>query len=256
MMQVNIGKNLRRFRMERGLTQEQVAEVFGVSPQAVSRWENNSAYPDITLLPGIATFYGKSTDEIIGMDNIRREENLWGIHGEVNRLIRDGEAQAAAALIRDSLKLYPNDSGLLMTLGETLAHMDDEGSVYEAIKVEERVLADSDASIKARCTTMVNLIFLYMKAGMRDKAARTVKSLPHIWEAREMIMPEAHEGGAYVEELKKAVVKALVYLSMRIETAKDRSVKKIPDYVQLGVDFEPKMSTAEMLGLIGDFLNE
>ena len=83
MMRINIGDNLRRLRLEKGLTQEQAAEVFGVSSQAVSRWENNSAYPDITLLPGIAMFYGKSTDEIIGMDNIRREENLWNIHGEV-----------------------------------------------------------------------------------------------------------------------------------------------------------------------------
>ena len=107
-----------------------LAERLGVTFQAVSRWENNSAYPDITLLPGIAMFYGKSTDEIIGMDNIRRKENLWEIHGEVNRLIRKGDVPAAVALIRDSLKLYPNDSGLLMTLGETLAHMDDDESMW------------------------------------------------------------------------------------------------------------------------------
>lgn len=256
MMQINIGENLRHLRLEKGLTQEQVAEVFSVSPQAVSRWENNSAYPDITLLPGIAMFYGKSTDEIIGMDNIRRKENLWDIHGEVNRLIRKGDVPAAVALIRDSLKLYPNDSGLLMSLAETLAHMDDAESIREAIRVEERVLADSDASMKARCTTTVNLIFLYMKAGMQEKAARTVKSLSHIWEAREMIMPETHEGDEYVKELKKAVIKALVYLSIRIENVKDRNIQKIPEYVQLGVDFEPKMSTDEMLKLIGNFLNE
>lgn len=256
MRHINIGENLRRLRLEKGLTQEQAAEVFGVSAQAISRWENDSAYPDITLLPGIAMFYGKSTDEIIGMDNIRREENIRDIHCEVNRLITGGMAAKAAALIRDSLKLYPNDSGLLMSLAETLAHVDDEGAVSEAITVEERVLADSDASVKARCTTMVNLIFLYMKAGMVNKAEHMIRSLPHIWEAREMMMPEAHDGDAYIAALKQAVVKALVYLCMKIEAAKLRSVQKIPHYVQLGVDFEPKLSVKEMLKLIGDFLDE
>ena len=38
-------------RKDKQITQEQAAEVFGVSPQAISRWENASSYPDITLLP-------------------------------------------------------------------------------------------------------------------------------------------------------------------------------------------------------------
>lgn len=42
---------LRALRKDRGLTQENLAEIFGVSPQAVSRWENETSYPDITQLP-------------------------------------------------------------------------------------------------------------------------------------------------------------------------------------------------------------
>jgi transcriptional regulator with XRE-family HTH domain len=55
-MKINIGENLKRLRLQKEFTQEQLAEVFGVSPQAVSRWENNTAYPDITMLPGIAIY--------------------------------------------------------------------------------------------------------------------------------------------------------------------------------------------------------
>ena len=51
-MRINIGDNLKQLRLQKGLTQEQLADVFGVSAQAVSRWENNTSYPDITLLPG------------------------------------------------------------------------------------------------------------------------------------------------------------------------------------------------------------
>lgn len=158
-MKMNIGENLKKLRVSKGLTQEQLAEVFGVSAQAVSRWENNAAYPDITLLPGLAVFYDTSVDAIVGMDEIRQEESLRRIHREVNRLIIDGRAEDAVLLIRDSLKTYPNDSGLLMSLGETLAHNSDPAATLEAISIAERVLKSGDISMKAKATTTANLLF-------------------------------------------------------------------------------------------------
>ena len=47
---LKLGENLKKFRLQRELTQEQLADVLGVSAQAVSRWENGTTYPDITLL--------------------------------------------------------------------------------------------------------------------------------------------------------------------------------------------------------------
>lgn len=76
-----------QLRLQKGLTQEQLADVFGVSPQAVSRWENNTAYPDITLLPGLAIFFNTSVDAIVGMDEIRKEETLRNIHGQINDFV-------------------------------------------------------------------------------------------------------------------------------------------------------------------------
>lgn len=48
------------------LMQEQLAEKFGTSPQAVSRWENGTAYPDIEMLPMIASFFETSVDAMLG----------------------------------------------------------------------------------------------------------------------------------------------------------------------------------------------
>ncbi|MBQ7009238.1 MAG: helix-turn-helix transcriptional regulator, partial [Ruminococcus sp.] len=39
-MQLNIGENIKRFRKERNITQEELSEILGVSFQSVSRWEN------------------------------------------------------------------------------------------------------------------------------------------------------------------------------------------------------------------------
>lgn len=57
-------KNLKRFRMAKNLTQEQAAEVLGVSTQTVSRWECNTTLPDVTILPKIAALYCVTIDDL------------------------------------------------------------------------------------------------------------------------------------------------------------------------------------------------
>ena len=50
---MNIGNKIRELRKQQGITQEQLAESIGISFQAVSKWENNIALPDITLAPAL-----------------------------------------------------------------------------------------------------------------------------------------------------------------------------------------------------------
>ncbi len=59
-----LSTNLKKLRLEKKLTQEQVAQHLQVSPQAVSRWETNVTYPDVMLLPEIARLYGVPVDDL------------------------------------------------------------------------------------------------------------------------------------------------------------------------------------------------
>ena len=54
---MNIGNNISLLRKSRNLTQEELAAALGVSAQAVSKWENNSSCPDVSLLTDIADFF-------------------------------------------------------------------------------------------------------------------------------------------------------------------------------------------------------
>ena len=56
--------NLKRFRVAKGMTQEQAAEALGVSAQTVSRWECNTTLPDVTILPKIAALYCVTIDDL------------------------------------------------------------------------------------------------------------------------------------------------------------------------------------------------
>lgn len=61
----SIGQRIARLRKEKGLTQSELAEKLSVSPQAVSKWENDLAYPDITLLADLAAIFDCTVDQIL-----------------------------------------------------------------------------------------------------------------------------------------------------------------------------------------------
>ena len=60
-----LGQNISKFRKEKNITQEELAEICGVSSQAVSKWENDLSCPDITLLKTLARTFGISVDELL-----------------------------------------------------------------------------------------------------------------------------------------------------------------------------------------------
>ena len=75
-MELKIGNKIKSLRKKRQVTQEQLAEKIGVSFQAVSKWENNVALPDITLIPVLANYFGVSTDEILSYDSFEKDREI------------------------------------------------------------------------------------------------------------------------------------------------------------------------------------
>ena len=64
-MEMTIGKRIAALRREKGLKQDDLAQTLDVSPQAVSKWENDLTCPDISLLPKLAKILGVSVDELL-----------------------------------------------------------------------------------------------------------------------------------------------------------------------------------------------
>lgn len=62
MSKLKIGNRIKEKRRERNLTQEELASMLGVTKAAVSKWENEESYPDITLLPQIAQLFHMTMD--------------------------------------------------------------------------------------------------------------------------------------------------------------------------------------------------
>ena len=79
MNNTNIGNKIKQLRKEKGYTQEKLGEILNVSTQSVSKWERKSTYPDISLLPRIATIFGITIDELFSQtveDDLAKIENM------------------------------------------------------------------------------------------------------------------------------------------------------------------------------------
>ena len=69
MSELKISEMIRELRTDRGISQEALADVCGVSMQAVSKWENGQSCPDIAFLPRLAEYFGVSVDYLLSGQN-------------------------------------------------------------------------------------------------------------------------------------------------------------------------------------------
>ena len=87
MNNLKTGEVICKRRKELGFTQNQLAEALSISFEAVSKWENNTAYPDIEMLPRLAAVLHITVDALLGYESVvtdydkryNREEYYWGL---------------------------------------------------------------------------------------------------------------------------------------------------------------------------------
>lgn len=196
--------NLKKYRILKELTQEDVAEFLGITPQSVSKWERGENYPDITLLPALANIFETSVDLLLGMDTIRAEETRYNIHKKAVEYQRNGNLDMAEKTYRDALLIYPNKPGMILGLASTLAL---KGDTEEAIELIERGLPIS-INEKQKSTMRATLCFLYLKAGREDKACKLASQLPHMRESREVVQPLIKQGlsDSQIDENIKTII--------------------------------------------------
>ena len=118
-MKLYIGENIRRLRAEMGLTQEMLAKRLGVSFQTVSHWETGQTYPDIEMIPEVASFFEVTTDELMGVEKAVLEKRIiedWNIVNNIQDLREKIEK------FREMRRLYPRESAVLKMMIINMAY--------------------------------------------------------------------------------------------------------------------------------------
>lgn len=135
-MNIRLGEKIRSLRKQKNISQEILAQYLGVSFQAVSKWENGAAMPDVALIPAIASFFEVSTDELFDYNTLETERKVqqacWDIAD-----FRETEPDRAEQMLRDLLKQYPGND---IILGNLLYVLQLQGRHAELIELCKTVI--------------------------------------------------------------------------------------------------------------------
>lgn len=112
----NLGERLKMLRKINDLTQEELSDYIGVSPQAVSRWETGVTSPDISALPQLAEIFNITVDELLGVDDKRKEAEIADVIASCEKRINKNITAEPIAELRQTLEIYPNNDKLLTCL--------------------------------------------------------------------------------------------------------------------------------------------
>lgn len=233
-MQIKLGEQLRSLRHRHGRTQEELAQALGVTSQAVSRWETETCYPDLELIPSIAHFFSVSIDELFGYQD-ERGKRIAALANRIDELNRQNNGQdvsmdACIQLAREALAEFPGNSRLMLCLASALynagyvrhgeRHLTDaEGydaydterhKTYaewqEAIRLYETLLPTLTEGDR-RQRAMRDLLQLYANTGQWEKAARLVQALPTLSGCRELLQAHALHGSERAVAQGEALLK-------------------------------------------------
>lgn len=129
---MEIGKKIKQLRQNKGVTQETLANALGVTYQAVSRWENGTTMPDITLLPSISIYFGVSIDDLFEFTD---ESQFKRIENMMNKktMLTDVEFQNAKQFLEKQLKSNDKSIEALKMLAALCSH---RSKSYNSLAVE------------------------------------------------------------------------------------------------------------------------
>ena len=167
-----LGERIADLRRERGITQENLAGIIGVSAQAISKWENNATMPDITLLPIIADTLGVTIDELFGIRRkvqeklINCEETPKAVYDQIlNTMWRSGDNNDFAERAKAQFAKNPYEhSGFVSEVaGAVYANKDIALTYLPSDKESLKLLENEDAAelLKVLSDKNVRLVLAY-----------------------------------------------------------------------------------------------
>ena len=195
-MTLRIGENIRQLRRERDITQEELAQILGVTYQSVSRWENGSCYPDVELIPAIAGFFGITTDKLMGVSEAAEQARVEELAENYQAALSQGEVYQCIDIARMGIQEYPGNYTLLdMLMYALFLSGDKDGNIpewrenlekYDAEIVElgERIIRYCpDLGIRLEAT--VTLAIHHCTVGRKRQGRTLLETLPSIRWCRE-----------------------------------------------------------------------
>jgi transcriptional regulator with XRE-family HTH domain len=227
-MDIQLSKTLKLLRQNANKTQEDLANYLNITSQAVSKWERDEGYPDITLLPRIASFFHVTVDTVLGVDDTTKQIKIDQFTVEYNKIRHhipmdpNHNLDEGIALVRKALIEVPGDYFLEQLLAADLSQKGRNTNdstektklLNEAILLCEDILSRSHED-RWRDSAKQILLATYATLGMMDKALEIAYQLSGPRCTREYMLAYILQDQALENCLKK---NAVIYYQIFKET--------------------------------------
>ncbi|MBQ8813927.1 MAG: helix-turn-helix transcriptional regulator [Lachnospiraceae bacterium] len=175
-MEIKLGEKIRSLRKQKNISQEVLAQVLGVTFQAVSKWETGAAMPDVTMIPAIASFFEVSTDELFSFNLLELEEKVMKICSDAAEF-RFSDPAKSEAMLREGLKQYPGNDIILNNLLYTMQSPDRSEEVITVCKSILEVTKEDDV----KYDVLRILAKTYHEMGQQALVGPTLEEIPEIY---------------------------------------------------------------------------
>ena len=178
-MKLTLAENIRTFRKERRLTQDQLAEALGVTVGSVYKWESGQSIPELNMMVEIADFFDTSMDALLGYR--MKDNSVSAIEQRVKEYcrVRNPEALAEA---EKALKKYPNSFEVIHGCAQVYAFFGvgskDHSETRRALELYEqarRLISQNHNPEISEQTIIGEIADAYMLLNEREKSVELLK---------------------------------------------------------------------------------
>jgi transcriptional regulator with XRE-family HTH domain len=175
-MTLTIGNKIKELRKQKRITQEQLADSIGISFQAVSKWENNIALPDITLVPALANYFNVNIDELFDYKLKEQQAKVKAICDEAYPY-RETDSNKAKLILENGLTEYPDNDIILNNLLYVLNYTENPD---ETIRIASKLISETNDN-EVKYDALRFLAYAYSAKGEDESAKSAIDQIPELY---------------------------------------------------------------------------
>lgn len=214
-MNIYFGENFKKLRKEKDLTQENLADFLGVTFQAISKWERGETYPDITMLPAIASFFNSSVDDLLGVNQAINEEKLSDLIEKYDNL---SSARSRKEMLEEMKQISSNDFRVLLRELGYLVHFGDLRENSTRIKAIYDYIQENCNIDRIRISATRHIIIFYAKLSETDEnlvpfsdVEKMIDNMPHMRDGQEFMASYLYQKNhpEYYSKIQEAIEESI-----------------------------------------------
>lgn len=209
---MDIGFKIRELRKKNSITQDRLSQYLGISSQAISKWENGTALPDITLVPKLSSFFGVSTDELFSINPEITDKKLLEYKEKAREFKKVFDYESVARLMEQALEEYPSNYEFMWELVHAYSHRQRKNrELDKIIPLCERIVEDCRDETLRHCAIQM-LCISYADNGQRKEALNLINTLPDEPVEKSWLLEMVLEGEEKIEQSQRNLISCVEWV--------------------------------------------